>query len=132
MAERTAEGIIRSGALQAGSPVLRVEKINRSLALIRATIPSQYNKENPIFEPGVKDHDRPKFIELDALMSGPGISAGPSGGDRPHRGLPFYHGPGVRFQIPEPGRLPAIFGVSLQMVFGMKLHSAGVAHPGNE
>jgi len=33
VAERTAEGIIGSGALQAGSPVLRLEKIKRSLAL---------------------------------------------------------------------------------------------------
>jgi hypothetical protein len=32
VAERTAEGIIGSGALQAGSPVLRLEKIKRSLA----------------------------------------------------------------------------------------------------
>jgi len=32
VAEGTAEGIIGSGALQAGSPVLRVEKIKRSLA----------------------------------------------------------------------------------------------------
>jgi hypothetical protein len=33
MAERTAEGIIRSGALQTGSPTER--EINRSLALIK-------------------------------------------------------------------------------------------------
>jgi hypothetical protein len=33
VAEGTAEGIIRSGALQARSPVLRVKKINRPLAL---------------------------------------------------------------------------------------------------
>jgi hypothetical protein len=36
MAEGTAEGIIRSGALQTGSPVLLMEKIKRSLALIES------------------------------------------------------------------------------------------------
>jgi hypothetical protein len=45
VAEGTAEGIIRSGALQALSPVLRVEKINRSLALFGVTLRFQYSKE---------------------------------------------------------------------------------------
>jgi hypothetical protein len=98
VAERTAEGIIRSGALQAGSPVLRVEKINRSLALIRATIPPQYNKENPIFEPGVKDHDRPKFIEPDALMSGPASQRVPPVGTDPIVDSPFITVQGFAFR----------------------------------
>ena len=56
----------------------------------------------------------------------------PPAGTDPIVDAAFYHGPGVRFQILEQGGLPAIFGVSLQMLFGMKLHSAGVAHPGHE